>query len=74
LPAEAIALRGAAKLIDGDRLIELLELHEFGLLPAKTYEIDYTLLSNYEKDPMKSVDELPSKMSPGTRRKHGARE
>jgi hypothetical protein len=37
-------------LIDGDRLIELLEEHEFGLKPAKTYEIDYTFLANYEKD------------------------
>ncbi len=39
------------ELIDGDALIELLETHEFGLRSAKTYEIDYTLLGNYDKDP-----------------------
>ncbi len=43
------------ELIDGDRLIELLEKHEFGLLPARTYEIDYNLMSNYGKDPKKAV-------------------
>ncbi|MCM8613515.1 restriction endonuclease [Accumulibacter sp.] len=43
------------ELIDGDRLIELLEKYEFGLLPARTYQIDYNLMSNYEKDPKKAV-------------------
>ncbi|TMQ74972.1 Mrr restriction system protein [Candidatus Accumulibacter phosphatis] len=43
------------ELIDGDRLIELLEKHEFGLLPARTYAIDYNLMSNYGKDPKKAV-------------------
>ena len=38
-----------------DRLIELLETHEFGLLPARTYEIDYNLISNYGKDPRKAA-------------------
>jgi restriction system protein len=36
------------ELIDGDRLIELLQEHEFGLLPVKSYEVDYKLLANYE--------------------------
>ncbi|WP_313951986.1 restriction endonuclease [Accumulibacter sp.] len=60
------------ELIDGDRLIELLEAHEFGLLPAKTYAIDYTLLSNYGQDPKKAISELPSRVLPGTRRKRAA--
>ena len=38
------------ELIDGDALVELLETHEFGLKPAKTYEVDYTFMANYEKD------------------------
>jgi len=38
------------ELIDGDRLLELLEAHEFGLKPAKTYEIDSPFLANYEKE------------------------
>ncbi|HEY2952858.1 MAG TPA: restriction endonuclease [Verrucomicrobiae bacterium] len=38
------------ELIDGDALVELLEAHEFGLRPAKTYEIDYTFIANYDKD------------------------
>ena len=42
------------ELIDGDRLLELLEKHEFGLLPTRTYEVDYTFISNYDKDPKKS--------------------
>ena len=35
------------ELIDGDRLVELLEQNEFGLRQAKTYEVDYTFMSNY---------------------------
>jgi len=35
------------ELIDGDRLVELLEQHEFGLREAKTYEVDYSFISNY---------------------------
>lgn len=35
------------ELIDGDRLVELLEQHEFGLRETKTYEVDYTFISNY---------------------------
>ena len=42
------------ELIDGERLIEILEKHEFGLLPSKTFQVDYTLIANYEKDPKKS--------------------
>jgi restriction system protein len=38
------------ELIDGDALVELLETHEFGLRPAKTYEIDHTFIANYDKD------------------------
>ncbi|MBI5385398.1 MAG: restriction endonuclease [Verrucomicrobia bacterium] len=37
------------ELINGDRLVELLEEHEFGLRPAKTYEVDYSFLRNYTK-------------------------
>ena len=57
------------ELIDGDRLIELLEAHEFGLLPAKTYEIDYTLMSNYDKDPKKSAHVAADNTRQVTRRK-----
>ena len=35
------------ELIDGDRLVELLEQLEFGLRETKTYEVDYTFMSNY---------------------------
>lgn len=41
----------AIELIDGDRLIELLEQHEFGLREIKTYEVDYTFISNYKVAP-----------------------
>jgi restriction system protein len=51
--------RGAARdtmskpieLIDGDRLVELLEQHEFGLRETTTYEVDYSFISNYQLDP-----------------------
>jgi restriction system protein len=36
------------ELIDGDRLVELLEQYEFGLREAKTYEIDDNFIKNYE--------------------------
>ena len=35
------------ELIDGDRMVELLEQHEFGLRETKTYEVDHTFISNY---------------------------
>jgi restriction system protein len=38
------------ELIDGDRLVDLCESNEFGLKPAKTYEVDYAFTSNYEKE------------------------
>lgn len=38
------------ELIDGDRLLELLETHEFGLRPVKTFEVDYTFISNYDRE------------------------
>jgi restriction system protein len=41
------------ELIDGDRLVELLEEHEFGLRETKTYEVDYTFISNYAADAKK---------------------
>lgn len=41
------------ELIDGDRLVELLEQHEFGLRETKTYEVDYTFISNYAADAKK---------------------
>jgi len=40
-------------LIDGDRLIELLEQNEFGFRPAKTYEVDFAFLANY---PTEKID------------------
>ena len=48
--------RGAARddmskpieLIDGDRLMELLEQHEFGLRETKTYAVDHSFMANYE--------------------------
>ena len=39
------------ELVDGDRLVELLEAHEFGLRSTKTYEVDQEFISNYRKDP-----------------------
>lgn len=36
------------ELVDGDRLVELLEQYEFGLRSTKTYEIDLTFLANYQ--------------------------
>ncbi len=44
------------ELIDCDRLLELLETNEFGLRPAKTYEVDYTFLANYAKDTRATSD------------------
>lgn len=38
------------ELVDGDKLVEIMEKYEFGLTPAKTYQVDYSLLGNYEKD------------------------
>jgi restriction endonuclease Mrr len=38
------------ELVDGDRLVELLEQHEFGLTETRTYEVDYTFISNYAAD------------------------
>jgi restriction system protein len=38
------------ELIDGERLIELLEEHKFGLREETTYSVDYEFLSVYEKD------------------------
>jgi len=35
------------ELIDGDRLVELLEQYEFGLRETKTYEVDHPFISNY---------------------------
>ncbi len=35
------------ELIDGDRLVELLEQLKFGLRETKTYEVDYDFMSNY---------------------------
>ena len=38
------------ELIDGDRLIELLEQYEFGLRKATTYEVDYAFVTNYSAE------------------------
>lgn len=35
------------ELIDGDRLVDLLEQYSFGLREAKTFEVDYSFLQNY---------------------------
>ena len=58
------AARGAARediakpieLVDGDRLADLLEEHEFGLRGTRTYEVDHEFLSNYRKDPRRNDD------------------
>ncbi len=42
------------ELIDGDKLLTLLEKHEFGLKPKSTYEVDSILLERYPKDPQKA--------------------
>lgn len=50
--------RGAARdtlskpieLIDGERLVELLEENEFGLREVTTYEVDHAFMSNYKLD------------------------
>ncbi|MBA2492223.1 MAG: restriction endonuclease [Gammaproteobacteria bacterium] len=39
------------ELVDGDRLVELLEEHEFGLRGTKTYEVDQEFIANYRRDP-----------------------
>ena len=39
------------ELVDGDRLVDLLEEHEFGLRSTKTYEVDHEFISNYRKGP-----------------------
>jgi restriction system protein len=36
------------ELVDGDRLVELLEQYEFGLRGAKTFEVDDGFIKNYE--------------------------
>lgn len=38
------------ELVDGDRLVELLEEHEFGLRSTKTYEVDQEFIGNYRKN------------------------
>ncbi len=38
------------ELVDGDRLVELLEEHEFGLRATKTYEVDQEFLANYRRN------------------------
>lgn len=38
------------ELVDGDRLVELLEEHEFGLRSTKTYEVDQEFIRNYRKN------------------------
>ncbi len=35
------------ELVDGERLVELLAVNQFGLLEAKTYELDHEILGNY---------------------------
>jgi restriction system protein len=52
------------ELIDGDRLLELIETHEFGLRPTKTYEVDYTFLSNYDKEKTKAKQRPPIEITP----------
>jgi len=37
------------ELVDGDRLVELLEEHEFGLRSTKTYEVDQEFIGNYRR-------------------------
>lgn len=37
------------ELVDGDRLLELLEEHEFGLRGTKTYEVDQEFIANYRR-------------------------
>jgi restriction system protein len=44
------AMSRPIELVDGDRLVELLEQHEFGLTETRTYEVDYTFISNYAAD------------------------
>ncbi|WP_295584533.1 restriction endonuclease [uncultured Lamprocystis sp.] len=41
------------ELVDGEKLVEILEKYEFGLTPTKTYQVDYGLLGNYEKEKKK---------------------
>jgi restriction system protein len=44
------AMSRPIELVDGDRLVELLEQHEFGLTETRTYGVDYTFISNYAAD------------------------
>jgi|ERR1051326_4792177 restriction system protein len=48
------------ELIDGDRLVELLQEHEFGLKPMPSYEVDYTFLSNYKQITNKPKNSAPN--------------
>lgn len=37
-------------LVDGDRLVELLEQHQFGLRETKTFEVDWQIMDSYALD------------------------
>lgn len=41
------------ELVDGEKLVEIMEKYEFGLSPTRTYQVDYSLLGNYERDKKK---------------------
>ena len=43
------AISKPVELVDGDRLLDLLEEHEFGLRGTKTYEVDHEFIANYRK-------------------------
>lgn len=69
--------RGAARdsmtkpieLIDGERLVELLEQHEFGLRESKTYEVDYAFMSNYRLEERRVPSESLPASAPHRRTK-----
>lgn len=37
------------ELVDDERLVDLLEQRRFGLLEAKTFEVDYEFLAHYQR-------------------------
>lgn len=43
------------ELVDGDRLVELLEQHQFGLRETKTFEVDWQTMDAYVLDNAKST-------------------
>jgi restriction system protein len=74
------AARGAARedaskpieLVDGDRLLEVLEEHEFGLQASKTFEVDREFMANYRAGATTGDKQPPNKTQQPTGAPSGA--